>query len=99
VIVGVLVGVGVGVSVMVALGVTVDVMEGAGVGVNDAVAVSVGVIGSGVEVAVSVGSRATVGKSPTVCGVGFPPQAASNIRNKGMNGRMFVMPIIIYCLL
>lgn len=99
VIVGVVVAVRVGVSVIVALGVTVVVIEGTAVGVRLAVDVAApGVTGGGVGVAVSVGSCATVGSAPTACGVGFPAQAARSKMSKGMNGRIFVMALIIYCL-
>lgn len=100
VIVGVLVAVGVGVSVIVALGVTVGVIDGSCVGVTLGVGVSLGAIGGCVGVAVSVGSCATVGRSLTVWGVGFPEHAASISKmSRGMNGRMFIMPLIIYSLI
>jgi hypothetical protein len=100
VIVGVLVAVGVGVSVMVALGVTVAVTDGLGVGVTLGVDVIVGATGGCVGVAVSVGSCATVGRPLTVSVVGFPEHAASISKmSRGMNGRLFIMPLIIYSLI
>ncbi len=97
------VSVGDGVSVMVALAVTIAVAEGMSVAVSVAGAVGVALrimvaVMVGGIVGVSDGSCATVGKLPTNGGVGFPPHAANNKTHMSMNGRIFIMRIIIYCL-